>query len=284
MILEALSYTFMQKALIAGIAVGLICSFMGTFLVLRRYSLFGDGIAHVAFGGISVGLFLGVFPLWTAFIVSIFGGLGLQKLRQSTKISGDAAVAVVLVSGLAVGVILVSSSGGFSVDLFSFLFGSILLISNEDTIMILAISAGIIATLVVLQKQFLHLTFNEEQAKLVGLRTTLLNYAFVVLASITVVTSMRLVGILLISALIVIPNITAMMFGKGFKKTVFISMSIAVISVISGILVSYFLNVAPSGTIVVIAVGILVGTLVLKSTGILGKIDIKKPSEITHNS
>jgi len=284
MILEALSYGFMQKALIAGIAVGLICSFMGTFLVLRRYSLFGDGIAHVAFGGISVGLFLGVFPLWTAFIVSIFGGLGLQKLRQSTKISGDAAVAVVLVSGLAVGVILVSSSGGFSVDLFSFLFGSILLISNDDTIMILGISAGIITTLVVLQKQFLHLTFNEEQAKLVGLRTTLLNYAFVVLASITVVTSMRLVGILLISALIVIPNITAMMFGKGFKKTVCISMGISTISVISGILLSYSLNLAASGTIVVIAVGILVGTLVLKSTGILRKVDIKKPSEITHNS
>ena len=284
MILEALSYGFMQKALIAGIAVGLICSFMGTFLVLRRYSLFGDGISHVAFGGISVGLFLGVFPLWTAFIVSIFGGIGLQKLRQSTKISGDAAVAVVLVSGLAVGVILVSSSGGFSVDLFSFLFGSILLISNEDTIMILAISSGIIATLVVLQKQFLHLTFNEEQAKLVGLRTTLLNYAFVILASITVVTSMRLVGILLISALIVIPNITAMMFGKGFKKTVCISMGISVISVIGGILLSYFLNLAPSGTIVIITVGILVGTLVLKSTGLLQKVDIKNPSEITHNS
>ena len=284
MILEALSYGFMQKALIAGIAVGLICSFMGTFLVLRRYSLFGDGIAHVAFGGISVGLFLGVFPLWTAFIVSIFGGLGLQKLRQSTKISGDSAVAVVLVSGLAVGVILVSASGGFSVDLFSFLFGSILLISNEDTIMILGISAGIIATLTIMQKQFLHLTFNEEQAKLVGLRTTLLNYTFVVLASITVVTSMRLVGVLLISALIVIPNISAMMFGKGFKKTVIISMSISVISVVSGILLSYFLNVAPSGTIVVIAVGILVGTLILKSTGLLGKMNIKKPSEITHNS
>ncbi len=284
MILEALSYGFMQKALIAGIAVGLICSFMGTFLVLRRYSLFGDGIAHVAFGGISVGLFLVVFPLWTAFIVSIFGGLGLQKLRQSTKISGDSAVAVVLVSGLAVGIILVSSSGGFSVDLFSFLFGSILLISQEDTIMILALSAGIITTLTILQKQFLHLTFNEEQAKLSGMRTTLLNYAFVVLASITVVTSMRLVGILLISALIVIPNITAMQFGKGFKKTVFISMSISVISVVSGILVSYFLNVAPSGTIVVIAVGILIGTLVLKSTGLLGKIDIKNPSKLTHNS
>ena len=284
MVLEALSYGFVQKALIAGIAVALICSFMGTFLVLRRYSLFGDGIAHVAFGGVSVGLFLGVFPLWTAFIVSIFGGLGLQKLRQSTKISGDAAVAVVLVSGLAIGVILVSSSGGFSVDLFSFLFGSILLISNEDTVMILGISAGIIAILVVMQKQFLHLTFNEEQAKIAGLPVTVLNYAFVILASVTVVTSMRLVGILLISALIVIPNISAMMFGKGFKKTVIISMSISVISVVSGILLSYYYNVAPSGTIVMIAVAILIGVLAARSAGLISKVDIKKQPEITHNS
>ena len=284
MILEALSYAFMQKALIAGVAVGIICSFMGTFLVLRRYSLFGDGIAHVAFGGISVGLFFGIVPLWTAFIVSILGGLGLQKLRQSTKISGDAAVAVVLSSGFAVGVILVSASGGFSVDLFSFLFGSILLISDEDLIMILVISSGVVGTLIVLQKQFLHLTFNEEQAKLGGLQTTLLNYAFVILAAITVVTSFRLVGMLLISALVVIPNITAMMYGKGFKKTVCISLGISVFSVISGILVSYFFNVAASGTIVIITVGILIGTLVLKSTGILRKVDIKTPSKITHNS
>ena len=284
MVLEALSYGFVQKALISGIAVALICSFMGTFLVLRRYSLFGDGISHVAFGGVSVGLFLGVFPLWTAFIVSIFGGIGLQKLRQSTKISGDAAVAVVLVSGLALGVILVSSSGGFSVDLFSFLFGSILLISDDDTVMILAISAGIIATLLVMQKQFLHLTFNEEQAKIAGLRVTALNYAFVILASVTVVTSMRLVGILLISALIVIPNISAMMFGKGFKKTVGISMTISVVSVVSGILLSYYFNIAPSGIIVMVSVLILIGVLLARSTGIISKIDIKKKPEITHNS
>ncbi len=284
MVLEALSYGFVQKALISGIAVALICSFMGTFLVLRRYSLFGDGISHVAFGGVSVGLFLGVFPLWTAFIVSIFGGIGLQKLRQSTKISGDAAVAVVLVSGLALGVILVSSSGGFSVDLFSFLFGSILLISDDDTIMILAISAGIIATLLVMQKQFLHLTFNEEQAKIAGLRVTALNYAFVILASVTVVTSMRLVGILLISALIVIPNISAMMFGKGFKKTVGISMAISVVSVVSGILLSYYFNIAPSGIIVMVSVLILIGVLLARSAGLISKIDIKKKPEITHNS
>jgi len=271
-VLEALSYGFVQKALVSGIAVALICSFMGAFLVLRRYSLFGDGIAHVAFGGISVGLFLGVFPLWTAFIVSILGGMGLQKLRQSTKISGDAAVAVVLVSGLSVGVILVSASGGFSVDLFSFLFGSILLISDEDTAMILAISAGIIAALALLQKQFLQITFNEEQARLAGVPVTMLNYAFVILASVTVVTSMRLVGILLISALVVIPNISAMMFGRGFKKTIGISMSVSAVSVVSGILLSYYYNVAPSGTIVMVAVGILIGVLAAKSAGLISRV------------
>jgi len=284
MVLEALSYGFVQKALISGVAVAIICSFMGTFLVLRRYALFGDGIAHVSFGGVAVGLFLGVFPIWTAYILAIFGGIGLQKLRQSTKISGDAAVAVVLVTGLSVGVILVSSSGGFSVDLFSFLFGSILLISNEDTMIILTISTGIIATLLALRKQFLQITFNEEQAKISGLPVTLLNYAFVVLAAITVVTSMRLVGILLISALVVIPNISAMMFGKGFKQTVGISMLISGTSVVTGILLSYYYNLAPSGIIVIVAVSILVGILLARSAGIIRKVDIKKKSEITHNS
>lgn len=274
----------MQKALIAGIFVAIICSFMGIFLVLRRYSLFGAGIAHVAFGGISAGLFLGINPMWTTFIVAVLGGLGLQKLRQSARISGDAAVAVVLVSGMSIGVILISVSGGFSVDLFSFLFGSILLISLEDTIMITAISAGIIATLLILQKQFLHLTFNEEQASVAGLPITMLNYLFVILASVTVVTSMRLVGILLISALIVIPNITAMMYGKGFKKTVGMSVAISVFSVVSGIFISYYFNLAPSGAIVMMAVAILLVTLAARSAGLISKTSIKKQPDLTHNS
>ena len=193
-----------------------------------------------------MGLFLGVFPLWSAFVVSIIGGLGLQKLRSSTKISGDSAVAVVLVSGLAVGVILTSASGGFSVDLFSFLFGSILLVSTSDVILIAAISAGIVAVLFAFRRPFLHISFNEEHARISGLNVTLLNYLFVVLASVTVVTSMRLVGILLISALIVIPNITAMLFGMGFKRTVGISVSMSVFSAAFGIILSYYLDIAPS--------------------------------------
>ena len=284
MVLEILAYGFMQKALLAGIAVAVACSLLGIFLVLRRYSLFGDGIAHVAFGGISVGLFLGVFPLWSAFVVSILGGLGLQKLRSSTKISGDAAVAVVLVSGLAVGVVLTSASGGFSVDLFSFLFGSILLVSTDDAILIITISAGVVATLVAFHKQILYISFNEEHARISGINVTILNYMFMILAAVTVVASMRLVGILLISALIVIPNITAMLFGTGFKKTVGISVSVSVFSVVLGILLSYYFNVAPSGTIVLIVVATLLGTLVCRHVGLISKVQIQDPSKISHNS
>jgi zinc transport system permease protein len=279
MTFEIFGYAFMQKGLIAGAAIAIICSLMGTFLVLRRYSLFGDALAHMAFGGISLGLFSGVYPLWTAYAVSILGALGMTKLRKSTKISGDAAIAVLLVSGLGTGVLLISATGGFSVDLFSFLFGSILLISNEDTTMILGISAGVIASLVLLRKQLLHFTFDEEQAKVSGLNVDRLNYIFVIIAGVTVITSMRLVGILLISALIVLPNITSMLLGKGFKKTIIMSMSISVFSVVSGIIMSYYLDLAPSGTIVMISVTILVGTLVAKFLGVIGK-----PMPIQHKA
>lgn len=271
MIPEFLGYTFMQRGLIAGAAIAIICSLMGTFLVLRRQSLFGDALSHMAFGGISVGLFTGIYPLWTAYAVSILGALGMTKLRKSTKISGDAAIAVLLVSGFGMGVLLISATGGFSIDLFSFLFGSILLISNTDTILVLIISSGLALSLVLLRKQLLHFTFDEEQARVSGLNVDRLNYVFVAIAGITVITSMRLVGILLISALIVLPNITSMLFGKGFKQTVTASISISVFSVIFGIILSYYFDLAPSGIIVMISVAILVGALAAKYFGIIGK-------------
>jgi zinc transport system permease protein len=271
MSLEIFTYSFMQKGLIAGVAIAILCSMMGTFLVLRRFSLFGDALAHMAFGGISVGMLTGIYPLWTAFVVSILGALGITKLRKSTKISGDAAIAVLLVSGFGIGVLLISITGGFKVDLFSFLFGSILLISTEDTLLVVGISAAVIASLAVLRKPLLHMIFDEEQAKISGLNVDKLNYIFIILASITVITSMRLVGILLISALIVLPNITSMMFGKSFRNTMLLSMLISVISVVSGIVISYYLDLAPSGTIVMISVAILVGVLTAKYLGIIGK-------------
>jgi len=266
MVLEILQVTFVQRALVAGIAIAVICSAVGIFLVLRRQSLFGDALSHMAFGGIAAGLIANVYPLWVAFAVSVLGALGVTKLRQSTKIPPDAAVAVLLSSGLALGVVLVSlDEGGLSVNLFSFLFGNILLVSNEDIVTILLITAGVLASIAVLYRKLLYISFDEEQARVSGLQVSRLSYLFIVIASITVIASIRLVGILLISSLIVIPSISAMMLGKGFKKTMLISISISVFSVVTGIIVSYAINAAPGGTIVLITIAVFLAILAWKS-------------------
>jgi zinc transport system permease protein len=262
--LEIFGFGFMQRALIAGIAISSVCSVIGLFLVLRRQSLFGDSLAHMAFGGIAIGLFTNTYPLWTAFVASILAALGITKLRHSTNIPADSAVAIMLSSGLALGILLLSLSGGFSVDLFGFLFGNILLVSFEDSLLILVMTSVVLTSVSILYKQFLYITFDEEQAKVSGIKVMRLNYLFIVLASLTVIASMRLVGILLISSLVVIPNITAMMLGRGFRKTALISVMLSVISVISGITLSYILNSAPSGTIVMISISIFLLTLIVK--------------------
>ena len=269
MVFEILSYGFMHRALVSGIAIALMCSVVGLFLVLRRYSLFGDALAHAAFGGIAAGLFFGVYPIWVAFAVSISSALGLTKIRQKFQISGDATVAILLSSGLAVGVVLISLAGGFTVDIFSFLFGSILLVSLENTILILVLAGSILIVILSLYRQLLYATFNEEQAKVSGIQVEKLNYLLVAIAGITVVSSMQLVGILLISSLIVIPNVTAMMFGRGFKQTAILSMFFAVFSVVTGILTSYSFNIAPGGMIVLISIAIFAVSLGIKSSGLI---------------
>jgi zinc transport system permease protein len=261
----------MQHALISGAAISLVCSVVGLFLVLRRHSLFGDAMSHVAFGGIAIGLFTKIYPIWTAFIVSVLAAIGITKLREFTKIPADSAIALLLSSGLAVGVVLISLSNGFTLDLYSFLFGSILLISIHDMVTSIALCAAVLIVMSIVYRKLMYITFDEEQAKVSGLDVGKLNYLFVVLASITVITSIRLVGVLLISSLIVIPNITAMMFGKGFKKTALISAIVGVFSVLSGITISYVLNLAPGGTIVLISIGTFLATVASKYSIILNK-------------
>jgi zinc transport system permease protein len=262
---EILQFAFMQRALITGTAVAITCSIIGLFLVLRRQSLFGDAMSHVAFGGIALGIFMNMYPIWTAFIVSVLAALGITKLKDSAKIPSDSAIAVLLSSGLALGVVLISLSNGFNLDLFSFLFGSILLVGFQDEITVLILDVAIISIVVFLYNKLMYITFNEEQAKVSGLDVTKMNYLFIVLASITVITSIRLVGVLLISSLIVIPNVTAMLFGKGFRKTAIISILVAVCSVEIGIMLSYIWNVAPGGTIVLTSITIFIFTISIKS-------------------
>lgn len=271
MVFEILQFGFMQHALISGAAISLVCSVVGLFLVLRRHSLFGDAMSHVAFGGIAIGLFTKIYPIWTAFIVSVLAAIGITKLREFTKIPADSAIALLLSSGLAVGVVLISLSNGFTLDLYSFLFGSILLISIHDMVTSIALCAAVLIVMSIVYRKLMYITFDEEQAKVSGLDVGKLNYLFVVLASITVITSIRLVGVLLISSLIVIPNITAMMFGKGFKKTALISAIVGVFSVLSGITISYVLNLAPGGTIVLISIGTFLATVASKYSIILIK-------------
>jgi zinc transport system permease protein len=262
---EILQFAFMQRALITGTAVAITCSIIGLFLVLRRQSLFGDAMSHVAFGGIALGIFMNMYPIWTAFIVSVLAALGITKLKDSAKIPSDSAIAVLLSSGLALGVVLISLSNGFNLDLFSFLFGSILLVGFQDEITVLILDVAIISIVVFLYNKLMYITFNEEQAKVSGLDVTKMNYLFIVLASITVITSIRLVGVLLISSLIVIPNVTAMLFGKGFRKTAIISILVALCSVEIGIMLSYIWNVAPGGTIVLTSITIFIFTISIKS-------------------
>jgi zinc transport system permease protein len=256
----------MHRALISGVAIAILCSVIGLFLVLRRYSLFGDAIAHSSFGGIALGLMAGVYPLWTAYGVSLVSALIITKIKEKYDISGDAAIAVLLSSGIAVGLVIVGISGGFTIDIFSFLFGSILLVSVNETILILSLT-GIILIVV----QLLYSTFNEEQAKVSGIPVEKINYLIVFMAGLTVVTSIQLVGVLLISALFVIPNVTAIMYGKGFKTTAILSISFSIFSVVTGILISYIFDITPAGTIVLLSIGLFAGTMGIKSMGLLSK-------------
>ena len=269
MVFDILSFGFMQNAIISGIAISLICSTVGLFLVLRKYSLFGDALAHSAFGGVALGLFLGVYPLWAAYVVSILSALALTKIRQKFDISGDAIIAILLSSGIAVGIVLISLSGGFSIDIFSFLFGSVLLVSTENVIMILGLSAAILIILITGYKKFMYITFSEEQAQVSGIPVEKLNYLLIAIAGVTVVTSMQLVGVLLVSALFVIPNVTAMMFKRSFKQTVILSMSFSVFSTVAGIMISYPLDIAPSGMVVLLAITLFIGSLIMKSAGMI---------------
>ena len=278
MTLEIFYYGFMQRALVSGIAIALLCSVVGLFLVLRRYSLFGDAVAHSSFGGIAVGLLIGIYPMWTAYVVSLVSALVITRIKQKFDISGEAAVAVLLSSGIAIGLILISISGGFNVDIFSFLFGSILLVSVEDTVLVLGLTGIILIVILLLYRELIYSTFNEEQAKVSGIPVEKINYLIVFIAGITVVTSIQLVGILLISALFVIPNVTAIMYGRSFKQTTLLSIAFAVSAVIVGILISYLFDITPSGAIVMLSIAIFAVTIGLKSMGLIdrSKMHLKK--------
>lgn len=249
--LEFLSYGFIQRALIAGAAVGVLCSTLGVFLVLRRLSLIGDGLAHATFGSIALAIFMKMTPLTVAIPVVMTCAFGILKLTERFRLNGDAAIGIVSSMGIAIGVLLASIAGGFNVDLFSYLFGSILSISNTEVILSLVLSLLVILLISVFFNDLFSLTFDEESAVAAGINSNLVNTIFVLMAAVTVVLAMKVVGIMLISALIIIPPVTALQLSKSFRATFVISSLSAVASVVSGITTSYYMDLPTGATIVI---------------------------------
>jgi len=247
---EYLQYGFIQRALLCGSFIALLCSTLGVLLVLRRFSLIGDGLAHVTFGSVALGLFLRVYPLYISLPVVMLSSLGILKLTQRARLYGDAAIGIVSSVGIAGGVILASVAGGFNVDLFSYLFGNILAIGKEEMYLSIALSIAVLAVIFLYFQEIFSMTFDEEFARVSGIATERLNTLLVLLTAITVVLSMNVVGIMLISALLILPAVTALQLARGFRTAMLISACAALASVAGGIFISLALNLPTGATIV----------------------------------
>jgi zinc transport system permease protein len=266
-VFSLLQAPFIQRAFIISIIIAVLSSIMSIFIVLKKISLIGDGLSHTAFGGLALGYYVSIFPLWIAGITVVLGSIGITKALRSTKISGDAAVAVFLQLGLAGGITLLSLARGFGVNLESLLFGSILIV-DFNQIITAAIVAAITLTIIFLFfKELVYITFDETQARASGIKTWMFDYLLSILSGVVVIIAIPIVGVLLISALLVLPALISTQVTKSFKQTVVLSPIIGLITVVLGILVSVIIDAAPGGTIVLTGLAILSVVFVSKKVG-----------------
>lgn len=262
--LEIFAYSFMIRAFIAGAIIGTLAPLIGTFLVARRYSLIADSLAHVSLAGVAIGLLTGIYPVYTALITAVIAAFAIEHLRTSRRIAGESALAIFLSGGLAVAVTLIGLAHGFSVNLFSYLFGSIATVQQSDVIIIAVLGAVVGSMLVALYKELFFLSFDEEVAIVSGVPAKFINGALMVMTAVTVALAMRIVGALLIGALMVIPVVTAMQIAKSFKNTVIYAMGIGLICVIAGLFAAYYLDIPAGGAIVLVSL-LLLGMSMLSS-------------------
>lgn len=265
--LEIFQYDFMVRAFEAGIAIGIVAPLIGMFLVVRRYSLMADTLAHVSFAGVAIGLFLKVNPVFTAIGLSVLASFGIEALRNSRRIFGESILALFLSGSLAIAVIILSLSNGFNANLFSYLFGSISTVSNTDLWVTIALAVVVLLDIVLLYKELFFASLDPELAQASGLPVKAINFMMVMLAAIAVAISIRIVGVLLIGALMVIPVISAMQYGRGFFTTMVLSVVFSITSVIAGLFASYYFNLASGGAIVMVALLIFLFSLVFVKAG-----------------
>lgn len=251
-ILYFLQYTFIQRAYLAGIFIAVLCAVLGLFLVLRRLSLIGDGLSHVSFGAIALGLFLGIYPFYVAVPLALVGAYIIMKLTQKGNVYGDAAIGIVSSVGIAGGVLLASLSSGFNVDLFSYLFGNILAVSSQEVYLSIALSVLVLAILFLFYNDLFSATFDEEYARITGVSVSRVNTILIFLTAITVVLAIKVVGIMLASSMLILPATTALQFAKGFREALVIASLSAIFSILFGITFSFFLNLPPGATVVMV--------------------------------
>jgi zinc transport system permease protein len=250
-----LELEFMRLALGAGAVVGVLAPAVGFFLVQRRQSLVGDGIGHVAFAGVAAGLLLDVSPVLTALVAAVLGGVAIELLRSRGGTAGDQALALVFYTGIAGGVVLVSLAGALDADLFQYLFGSILTVTRTDLAVIAALGAVGLATIGLLYRVLAGVAVDEEGARVAGVPIGALNVALAALAAVTVALSMRVVGILLVAALMVLPVSAATRVAWSMRSAFFLSLAIGLASALTGLTISYYADLPPGGTIVLVAAG-----------------------------
>ncbi|HEX2345764.1 MAG TPA: metal ABC transporter permease [Gaiellaceae bacterium] len=250
---------FMRLALGAGAVVGVLAPAVGFFLVQRRQSLTGDGIGHVAFAGVAAGILLDVAPVLTALVFAVVGGIAIELLRSRGGAAGDQALALVFYTGIALGVVLVSSAGALNVDLFQYLFGSILTVTRSDLALIAALGAVGLGVVAVFYRALAGVVIDEEGARVAGVPIGALNILVAALAAVTVALSMRVVGILLVAALMVLPVSAASRIAWSMRSTLVLSMAIGLASALVGLTISYYADLPPGGTIVLVAAGMFGG-------------------------
>ncbi|WP_449621293.1 metal ABC transporter permease [Robertmurraya sp. Marseille-Q9965] len=272
MIQDILQYSFLQNAFLAGIIIGIIAPLLGVFIVVRRLSLIADALSHVTLAGIAASLLLekkflmfsGLNPLYMGMVFSVGGSLFIEKLRSVYKHYQELAIPIILSGGIGLGAIFISLADGFNTDLFGYLFGSVSAVSRADLYTILFISVFVIAAIIVLYKELFLLSFDEEHAKASGIAVKSIHFVFIIMVALVIASSMRIVGILLVSSLMTLPVAASIRIAKGFKQTIVYSLIFGETSVIGGLVLSYYLDLAPGGTIVMISVLILVITILIK--------------------
>lgn len=265
-------YEFLQNAFLTGMIIGVIAPLLGVFIVVRRLSLIADALSHVTLAGIAFGLylekvfvpFMGISPLYMGMAFSVSGSILIERLRTVYRHYQELAIPIILSGGVGIGVIFISLADGFNTELFGYLFGSVSAVSRSELWMIVAISVFVLFTILVLYKELFLLSFDEEHAKASGLQAKAIHFIFIVMIALVIAASMQIVGVLLVSSLMTIPVAAAMRVAKGFKQTIFFAILFGEIAVLGGLVLAYYIDLAPGGTIVVLSIFILIVAIISK--------------------